>query len=1011
MRVCCWLLLILPLLVFGQERFEFNRLGVNEGLSQNSVYAIHQDNQGFLWIGTGDGLNRFDGKKFKIYRQKFGDTSSNSLPGRIITGGFVEDDESQLWFTMLNGLVVFDKTTEEFRRPLRNSFQKDFQKQVRLIGFTAGKIWCYAKNEILEIDPQSYSLRRFKLGSPVHEAVLVEGEIFYTTKEGFYSFNIFNQTVALRLHSTGLEKLVKLSPKKFFLKRREESFFFDVAANRLRPFKIANEAGGRQTDVLIEYPENVFYLRDFSKGLIKYDANTSQTFSFSHSAANSSSLSNDFILVSYLDRSKNLWVGTEGGGLSFLDLKSQKFRSFPSQTLNQQQAANLMVKSIFSAGSKTAIGTFAQGLYIIDTSGAPFERRRFTELEKITAPASTNIFYRDSKGRVWMNVGHAIGIIDTASFQFQSHTLLQPLPGQVQDNFSVYSFIEIGADEFLAGSNYGLHRVGVVNGKPFSYVSVEDRAFRGHIQHMQQHPDGTIYFGKIGDGLTRVRAVNGKLKYVDKQFQSTGIRHMYFSKSRPIIWLASENGLIAYHTTKKLFSVFDEKDGLSNSYVYSILQQSDSVLWISTNRGLNKVFVSYRDVLPKIKSVNIYTQVHGLQSNEFNTGAFHQDRSGRLFFGGVNGINWFYPQQVVGNHFKPQLSFTRLLVNEKPFSSDTALNYLHSLNLLYNQNTISIQFASLEFTNASANAYAYQLLGIDNDWIYSGNNNEARYANLPPGNYVFQLKGSNSDGIWTDDPISININIEPPYWATAWFKLLLIILILLAAGSGIRFYISLKVRNKVKELEKQKAVDEERLRISKDMHDELGTGLTKIALLSEVTKQRLHNTSSVLMLPLEEITSTSRQLTQKMGEIIWTLNPINDTLDNLAAYLKEQLYDICESANLDLKFRFPATVPEIKMSNLQRQQVLLVTKEGMHNILKHSEASSVIFSLQVLPEEIVFTLSDNGKGFDYQNLFPSVTGKKNGLANMAWRMEQAGGSFELDSEAGTGTRLRYSVRL
>jgi signal transduction histidine kinase len=317
-----------------------------------------------------------------------------------------------------------------------------------------------------------------------------------------------------------------------------------------------------------------------------------------------------------------------------------------------------------------------------------------------------------------------------------------------------------------------------------------------------------------------------------------------------------------------------------------------------------------------------------------------------------------------------------------------------------------MHFASLEFTNSSANVYAYMLQGIDKNWIYSGQNNEARYANLPPGSYLFKVKGANSDGVWNNNPQEIQITIIPPWWQTTWFRIVAVLLMLSLLVFIIHSYITARIRGKLQELEKQKAVNEERLRISRDMHDELGTGLTKIALLSEVTTRSLKQKDG--QNSLQEITATSRQLTQKMGEIIWTLNPVNDTLDNLAAYIKEQLYDLSEAAELEFKSSFPENIPPIKISNRQRQQILLVTKEGFNNILKHARATKVVFGL-VIKDSITFTLEDNGRGIEKAPIIDSSNGKRNGLSNMAWRMNQVNGTFSITRTDRAGTTLRYSI--
>ncbi|HEY0040211.1 MAG TPA: triple tyrosine motif-containing protein, partial [Flavisolibacter sp.] len=499
-------------------------------------------------------------------------------------------------------------------------------------------------------------------------------------------------------------------------------------------------------------------------------------------------------------------------------------------------------------------------------------------------------------------------------------------------------------------------------------------------------------------------------KVIDKGFLSTGIRHFYFDKQKPLVWMASESGLIVFNTQTKKSQLYDAGNGLSNSYVYSILPENDTTLWVSTNKGINKVLVHHTaNGLAGNLAFTPYTQVDGLQSNEFNTGAFYKSKEGELFFGGVNGINWFTGAHVITNHHKPSVVLTDLRINEKGYAAETAISYLNAITLPYDQNTIHLRFASLEFTNANANLYAYQLEGVDKEWIHNASLNEARYANLPPGNYRFKAVGTNSDGVWNETPLEFSIVITPPYWQTLWFKLLVLLTVIFVSGFVLRFYIRTRIRNKLRELEKQQAVNEERLRISRDMHDELGMGLTKIALLSEVTKQHFTKQTNDVA-PLQEITATSRHLTEKMGEIIWTLNPKNDTLDNLGAYLKEHLSELSEMASLDLITVYPDQIPNVKVTNRQRQQILLVTKEGFHNIIRHANAKHVVFSMEV-GEDVFFTLEDDGIGFEETPVFESPNGKGNGLHNMAWRMKQIGGSLKIHKRKGGGTVLQYRFAL
>jgi signal transduction histidine kinase/ligand-binding sensor domain-containing protein len=1000
----------------GQASVEFARLGVNEGLSQNSVYGIYQDRQGFLWIGTGDGLNRYDGKRFTIYRARYNDTSGMSISGRVVTGGLTEDAGERLWFQTTAGIEIFDKKKERFIKPSRfNSQIAEFETRARLTGVDAdGLVWLVDHTVgAISINPESWAVRHYPFSafSPQNitaGSAIMDGNIYFTADEGLFCFDVKVKRYRLVRHISHISHLRLLEPGVVAVQGKGKVEIVDLSDAHSTPIEIVDEEGKPDAHFIVIARENpdVYYVSIQGVGLVRIELSTGRKVLFQNHPADPSSLSNNFITTAYIDRSRNLWIGTEGGGLSRMDLKPQKFKSFPSRARNSLQAANLMVKSITALNGKLLAGTFSQGLYIIDPLTGHFTRKDITNLPKPVSPNSINILQKDSDGRLWMNYGHALGYLDTNSFRFIQYAFIPD--GDPRGNFAAYCLMEHEPGRFLVGTNVGLYRMWLEKGRPVFQKMREHNFDQAFIQSIEKAPDGTIFIGQIRNGFRRIRMDQNAITLLDSGFLNTGIRHFYFSPKHPYAWMATENGLIAWNIKTKDYKVFDETNGMSNSYIYAILPQNDTTLWMSTNKGLNKANVTY-SANGNIASVGFqyHTQVHGLQSNEFNTGAFYRSEDGTMAFGGVNGINWFHPAQVITNTYKPALVLTQLRVNEKPFSGDLSVGYLESIELPYHRNTLAFRFAAIEYTNSAANQYAYMLEGFDKDWVYTQTIDESRYSNLPPGSYVFKVKASNGDGVWTDEALRLEVVILKPFWQTWWFRFLLALVLAAVAVLITRLFIAQKVRKKIRELEKQKAVNEERLRISRDMHDELGTGLTKLTLLSEVTRQKLkqHHES----LPLQEISATSRQLTQKMGEIIWTLNPVNDTLDNLAAYLKEQVYEMCERSNLTIDINFPEEIPPLKLTNSQRQQVLLVTKEAFNNILKHAQAKRVQFSLELAHGRISFNLKDDGVGFaDSPNIQPA-NGKRNGLSNMAWRMTQAGGEFHIKSKPGEGTEVRYSI--
>ncbi|HEX8332735.1 MAG TPA: two-component regulator propeller domain-containing protein, partial [Segetibacter sp.] len=707
----------------AQSRIEFSRLGVNEGLSQNSVYAIHQDQQGFLWIGTGDGLNRYDGKGFKVYREKYGDTSSKNLPGRLITSDIIEDKQQQLWFNTNNGITILNKKEERFKQPSKlNSAIAEWQHGAQPLGVDSrNDVWFLSGSKLVVLVQKNWNFKKVSDVANVIEAVLLKDNVYFVTAEGLFVLSTATQSYKKLASLSNAGRLRLIAKDKLAIVSGATALIFNMESGAEKVFAIKDKNGkpSALADVLYEYPENSFYLRIPGEGLIRYNSESDKATFLEHEEGNSSSLSNNYITTSFVDRSNNLWIGTEGGGLSRMDLKPQKFKSFPAYNVNVKQAANLMVKSIYTVGDKILIGTFSQGMYVLGSTGVNYRRVLFSnKLENPTEPA-INFIQRDASGNLWINTGSSIGYIDQVTFKFKEINFPKPVKKSASNNKWLYSLLEYQPGKFLVGSFDGLHRMDMVKGKIHSYNLPGDSVMNGYIQSLQMASDGSIYVGKIRNGFWRIRLTDDGIKVIDKGLLTSGVRHFYFDKKKPVVWMASESGLVAYNSEKNHYTIFDENSGLSNSYVYGILSENDTTLWLSTNKGINRAVIRHNDDGSTTARFNFFTQIDGLQSNEFNTGAFHKSIDGTLFFGGVNGINWFKPSQVVNNNYKAPLAFTYLAVNEKEYSSSTAVNYLSSVTLPYDQNSLYIRFASLEFTNAGANLYAYQLEGFDKEWIQS----------------------------------------------------------------------------------------------------------------------------------------------------------------------------------------------------------------------------------------------------------------------------------------------------
>jgi signal transduction histidine kinase len=437
--------------------------------------------------------------------------------------------------------------------------------------------------------------------------------------------------------------------------------------------------------------------------------------------------------------------------------------------------------------------------------------------------------------------------------------------------------------------------------------------------------------------------------------------------------------------------VWTEKNGLANSYVYGALEDEKANLWISTNGGISYLNRATNQV------VN-YSYKDGLQSNEFNTQAFYKSASNTFYFGGIKGFNWFKTAYNARQQIRPTAVITGFEINDSVFKKDKNYILNPSVTVPYNKNYFNFHFAILDFTKPEANRVKYMLQNWDAGWIIS-ENKSVRYSNLPPGNYTLRVKASNAEGVWSNEE-RINIVIKAPFWLQRTFITAVGILLLLVIIYATWKISQLKAKRKLQLLEKQIAVQAERNRISADMHDEIGTGITHIALHSELLLT-MHKDELEMKKELQTIAVSARSLVQTMGEIIWALNPQNDTLENLLAYIRERSQQYFEPFDIELSVNFPDEIPMIKLTNEKRRNLYLVTKELLHNAIKHSGAKNVELKMELHQGVCYFVVTDNGIGMDVNQIKPH----RNGIGNLKRRMIDIGGVIEwLNVDRGTAVK-------
>jgi len=395
-----------------------------------------------------------------------------------------------------------------------------------------------------------------------------------------------------------------------------------------------------------------------------------------------------------------------------------------------------------------------------------------------------------------------------------------------------------------------------------------------------------------------------------------------------------------------------------------------------------------------------------LQSNEFNSGAFAKNADGTIYFGGINGLNYFNPKNLIENKHTPNIVLTKILVSDQEYQLDTISGYKKQLLLPYEMNTLSFEVSALEFSFSEKNKYAFKLEGVDNKWFYNGNKQFIRYSALAPGKYILWVKASNNDEVWSVPQKIITIIIQPPFWKTWWFRSLVVIAFVLIIALIVYFFLKIKFTKKIAELERQKEIDNLRIQISQDIHDDIGSNLTKVAMLCEIVRKNFDRNENIDT-KLDQLARSSRKIIEDLREIVWSVNPRYDNIESLVSFMRNYTSNFLDETPIQWSFNADQDWGNIIIKPDFRRNFIMCFKEALNNIIKHANASQIEINIALINDIFTVSVQDNGKGFDI-NKSHTIS---NGLQNMKKRMENIAASCNIHSNLGKGTTTIFSIKI
>ncbi len=975
----------------AQTQLNLRHFMVEDGLSQGSVNAILQDHKGFLWIGTHDGLNRFDGTEFKVFRHHTDDTTS--LSSSWIFSLF-EDRSGTLWVKTERGLDRFDRATASFVRVPNAPGDIGCLSQ----SDTAVTFWVTGKPVSLfntrAGTTHSISVH-FKNGSEVKEGGLsvlaegVDGHLWAATATTVYRIDIRRGLVVSSFETN--KNVIAILPSR----RQRDVAWIGTTTGVIRI------SGGRQqflgklsTQVLTEDSEGTIWAGTVD-GLVRFDPldslGTSATV-FRHDPAVSTTLRHNIVTGIFEDLSGSLWIGTYNG-LSLFDKFSPAFSVYRSSPDNPRSLGdNFVMPIVEDRTGNIWFGTFAAGVSILHRSGeraGTFTHLRYDPRNPKSLRSNnvrSMLCARD--GRIWIGTTRGVTIYDPAT-----------------ENMSVvFSSTERDSQIYWIESMCESRDGSVwmpVNGKLFN-VSPSGHTRRKYqipgqaIVNITEDADGIVWLASVGNGVLRLEPRTGIVTtyaHVPGDPASLSNNNVWGILSNPddtsgTLWIGTSNGLNRLNTQSGKCSRYFAQEGFPNSWVYGILRDDEGRLWMSTNYGL----VQFDDRMPDGKKFKSYTYADGIAGNEFNRRSYVRLRNGEFLFGGPNGVTRFHPSGVQENPVVPPLVLTGFERFGKRVLFDRDIADVSSMDFNHDENVFSFEFVALNFSNPSENRYAYMMEGIDEDWIDAGPRRLVNYAYVSPGSYVFRVKASHNSGVWNENEIAVNINIRPPFWMTWWF-------IALCAGMAAAL-VAYAVRARVRRLLEMERM---RSRIARDLHDEIGSNLSSIAMASDLLG-RHPGFGERERGKLSDISSVALNTVKDMKDIVWLIDPGNDSLDDLFLRMKDTAASLLEGHHLTLNF--PAAANGKRVNLEWKRNLYFIYKETLTNILKHAQAANVRVDVQVEKDQLLVEIHDDGKGLDLQTVR-----RGNGLKNIRERAGLLDAAVDVSVGPAGGTRMSLKARI
>jgi len=957
-----------------------------DGLPQNAVTAVLQTRDGYLWLGTYNGLVRFDGVRFKV----FDNSNTPELQSSRVTTLF-EDDSGTLWI---------GQETGDLARYTDGHFQavevRAAWNRLKLFGVgtdDAGDVWLLNSEGLLARlrDGLVLSPAAGTAAGLVALARDARGTM-WIARDGAASVLKNGHVAPLQFEGPSYGYVQGLCPSRDgglwvaseggLRKWRDNRWVDDLGPSLWGQSPLTALIETQTGRLVAGTPDQGLYVIVPHDGVLHF--------------SRTNGLPHDWVRCLCEDREGNLWVGTGSGGLAVL-------RASKVSTVNAPDR--------WQGRAVLSVSPGRNGTLWVGTEGAGLYRSREGQWTNYAESAGvSNLFVwsvaEDARGRPWAGTWGG-GLLVQRGDHFER------APGLENVTAPMPALLHAADGASWVGTGVGLLRY---EDGQVTWFDQKAGLALPDVRTIAEGPDGTVWFGMSGGGLGRIK--NGVVQQFRKSdgLSSDFVQCLHLDDD--VLWIGTFGGGLN-RLKQQRFAVVNTSQGLPNNVICHIADDGHGFFWMSSYGGIMRVSKEElnrcADGLTNTVHCLVYGKGDGMPTLECSGGfqpAGCKTADGRLWFPTSKGLVAVDPNDVKTNLLWPAVVIEEVWVDGRRMAEDKT--GASPLRIPPGHNRFEFQYTGLSFVAPEKVCFKYRLEGLETEWVDAGTRRNASYSHIPPGDYTFRVIACNNDEVWNETGAALAFTVLPQFWQTLWFRGLAGLTLMAAVAAGVRFDTRRRMRRKLERLERQQALERERARIAKDIHDDLGASLTRITLLSQSARSELDDLPQAAA-DLDRIYSTARDLTRAMDEIVWAVNPQHDTLDSLASYLGRTAQDFLGTAGIRCRLDMPVHLPAWPLTAEVRHNLFLAFKEALHNVIKHAAASEVRISLSLQPAAFALAVEDNGRGFAPETpggevaSDPARLASGNGLANMRRRLAEIGGRCEIQSARGKGTKVTFIV--